>query len=772
MANFDNIIQEINTNLPDNNTQAITAAKLRTTLIDLTNTIEDQQDSFETTINGEISDLEDNVSNTINERLNETELTSSITDGYYILSDGSIGGTGSSANSYAEINVEGFNKIRFLSVKSKTNTTVGWCFGHYSGANFIVDSARPIQINSNQDTNFKLEYITQLVPENATTARISIYKYSGLITNDSFKCYGSKDNDTHNFNIIDDLSFYITSVNLIYNGSDYIWTSANTSTREGYHIPVKGGKFIKFKTGTVNIVSGNVKSGLVYMVDNPVTNGTNANNNVLKGALPIILESNREYMMQIPDGCSYVDIEKRYSSNNYVEIKEFYVEETLENEPQLDTIELYDTLSYRYSTAGGTISGTYYVYKIPADYTALYANYRIGYLYGDIAFVAYLDSEYGFLGYEQQIASVGYNKLYTNILLENIPQNAVYVAISQSIITSVLKLKDVANNDTYYYKEFSVDVIPFNTIDNNTETTATKRNSGWGFMLPKSYDPNGTPSPVIAMLHGGSGYVSENVFGYPNSGGTATATYWDTWQKKYLDAGFIVFDVNGYGTYTENTESGSGGGCPIAIETVKKAFDYLKTNFNVRDKMFIHGTSMGGSLALGYIRLYPNDVISVGLFAPWTNINGILVEATHKNEIARAWGYTDYDDEVADNYSHLYGYAPFFDCLKIKKADNTIYLNKVNTEMVQDFIKDTDGVTGDSEYIYIEQSKIPMKVWLGTNDTAVPLSMGNAIVNTYRNGQTSVRLRIIEGATHNFCSGNSHPWVANEAIEFFKESLK
>ena len=47
MANFDNIIQEINTNLPDNTSQAITATKLRTTLIDLTNTIETNQDEFE-----------------------------------------------------------------------------------------------------------------------------------------------------------------------------------------------------------------------------------------------------------------------------------------------------------------------------------------------------------------------------------------------------------------------------------------------------------------------------------------------------------------------------------------------------------------------------------------------------------------------------------------------------------------------------------------------------------------------------------------------------
>ncbi len=48
MANFDNIIQEINTNIPDNTTQAITAAKLRTTLVDLTNQIDTVQDDFET----------------------------------------------------------------------------------------------------------------------------------------------------------------------------------------------------------------------------------------------------------------------------------------------------------------------------------------------------------------------------------------------------------------------------------------------------------------------------------------------------------------------------------------------------------------------------------------------------------------------------------------------------------------------------------------------------------------------------------------------------
>ena len=61
MANFDNIIQEIETNLPDNNTQAITAKKLRDTLKDLTDAIETQQDNFEDNVEADFSLLSDDI---------------------------------------------------------------------------------------------------------------------------------------------------------------------------------------------------------------------------------------------------------------------------------------------------------------------------------------------------------------------------------------------------------------------------------------------------------------------------------------------------------------------------------------------------------------------------------------------------------------------------------------------------------------------------------------------------------------------------------------
>ena len=85
MANFDNIIQEINTNLPDNTSQAITAAKLRTTLIDLTDTIEEQQSDFETeamdTIQTAVELVENGVKFETNQLITDTKIVNNVTSG-------------------------------------------------------------------------------------------------------------------------------------------------------------------------------------------------------------------------------------------------------------------------------------------------------------------------------------------------------------------------------------------------------------------------------------------------------------------------------------------------------------------------------------------------------------------------------------------------------------------------------------------------------------------------------------------------------------------
>lgn len=63
MSDFSNIINEINTNIADNNTQSITAKKLRDTLIDLTNAIETQQDNFEDVVSSGQTSFETLITN-------------------------------------------------------------------------------------------------------------------------------------------------------------------------------------------------------------------------------------------------------------------------------------------------------------------------------------------------------------------------------------------------------------------------------------------------------------------------------------------------------------------------------------------------------------------------------------------------------------------------------------------------------------------------------------------------------------------------------------
>lgn len=57
MGKFDDIIQEINDNLADNTTQAITAKKLRDTLVDFTNTVDEVQTEFEDGVDADVQEL-------------------------------------------------------------------------------------------------------------------------------------------------------------------------------------------------------------------------------------------------------------------------------------------------------------------------------------------------------------------------------------------------------------------------------------------------------------------------------------------------------------------------------------------------------------------------------------------------------------------------------------------------------------------------------------------------------------------------------------------
>lgn len=197
MANFDNIIQEINTNLPDNNSQAITAAKLRTTLIDLTNTIDTVQNDFETNINSNFEEFEQEVdtltsfnsgqsldetyiddthlvspkdgalpiaedvmqlkaklNGVTEEKIIFTEGVSNITGKFVNGSTGAI--SSSSVNSVAIVDVRGFNNVRFSGViLENPNTHTGYAFCNLTSGDYPNNTLSNISIQNGYYTEYK-----------------------------------------------------------------------------------------------------------------------------------------------------------------------------------------------------------------------------------------------------------------------------------------------------------------------------------------------------------------------------------------------------------------------------------------------------------------------------------------------------------------------------------------------------------------------------------------------------------------------------------------
>lgn len=321
--------------------------------------------------------------------------------------------------------------------------------------------------------------------------------------------------------------------------------------------------------------------------------------------------------------------------------------------------------------------------------------------------------------------------------------------------------------------EYHTASVRRNVLSSDTNTDPTRGTeiqsemveSGWAVMWPDAYTQDGKPTQIIAMLHGASAIVNETVMGYPSGN---SKTWWNAWRNKYLQAGFAVMDINGLGESTEDDDNSKHYGCPTAIETLDKAFEYLKQHYNVEDKLLIHGTSMGGALAQSYTKTYPEKVLAVGLFAPVCLMLSASVRATAR--IANLWGYTDYTESRADKYAKLIGFAPFAKCLAWK--DNSLV--EMTWENIMNWTEAgevNDNTKEDlSDYMPIEKFPVPVRCWHGTTDTNVHISSSKFVIEAYRRAGSQATLRICDGKDHNICVGNT-PYVVNEAIEFFKRYL-
>jgi esterase/lipase len=288
--------------------------------------------------------------------------------------------------------------------------------------------------------------------------------------------------------------------------------------------------------------------------------------------------------------------------------------------------------------------------------------------------------------------------------------------------------------------------------NNNVEIETTEVVSPWGIIFPETYSVSGKRTPVIAMLHGSNGYVAEGVLGYSSGG-------WVTQREQYLAAGFAVMDINGYGVSTEADAKSKHWGCPLAIETLDKAWEFIKQNFNVCDKLLVHGTSMGGVLAMSYTKCFPGKVAAVGLFAP--NLFAYSARYIEDSTKYTAWGYADHAEAEADEYKELTGYVLLNEC---QVADG-------DTGVISQF-EWSDYPYADREQVLtkrlIDRFPVQMRIWQGSADTSVYPSNSTLLFNALMRGNSPVSIRICYNNGHDLAGVS---YVRNEAVSWFKRFI-
>lgn len=252
-------------------------------------------------------------------------------------------------------------------------------------------------------------------------------------------------------------------------------------------------------------------------------------------------------------------------------------------------------------------------------------------------------------------------------------------------------------------------------ISTNVQDSINNANVQCVLKLPPNYTVDGDPVPVIMCAHGTSGWVSANDY-------QAQFNRWDSFRED----GYAIFDVNG-GMPFDSANSymaGQNVGGPRAVEAYYKAFQYIKTKYNVQDSLFVGGFSMGGLAALNLANRYPEIVRCIGLCYP--------VTALYNQAWLHPWRTGTGNGSTKSCIAREYNFAS----VSTWEENKTIGFNPENNKHIE---------INSNKYCFLSS---PIKIWHGNADTTVDYTYSVSLINNIKNAGGVAEMRIVNGAGH------------------------
>ena len=235
--------------------------------------------------------------------------------------------------------------------------------------------------------------------------------------------------------------------------------------------------------------------------------------------------------------------------------------------------------------------------------------------------------------------------------------------------------------------------------------------------LPDSYTEDGDETPLVISCHGAGGRVSEaeNIIGGVH------------YAWRCVDAGCAVLDVCGSELH------GRTLGCPEHLFAIYRAYRHAVKNYNLSERVFLAGASMGGQVAMNFINMFPSIVIAAGLIYPRLNMDGVTIDGHY---CIGTWDKTEKkgngDFSSRERIAQIFRFPTDEWC-----EENTIGFNPYRTRSF---------INCDGERVVIPPC--PIKIWHGTADKTVDPVVSVEYVRAVRRGGCYADLRILDGIGH------------------------
>lgn len=320
------------------------------------------------------------------------------------------------------------------------------------------------------------------------------------------------------------------------------------------------------------------------------------------------------------------------------------------------------------------------------------------------------DAYYFKTTYYNSSDTVNYNEFICELIYEN---------------DTVLSKYNSYQNEMIFFSQSINQNIDFYENDNYIENDTDYKNTTGVIYLPKNYSEDGEKSPVILFFHGLSHYVYYGKFGNSDS--------FLKQKEHWHDKGFVVVGCNGA---RDNSMNGSfRSAAPQFVEAYKKCLEYVISNYNVEDEVYVVAASAGGPCAINFCYEY-EKVKALVLLSTWTDIYECQWKQNDRATFVEYLGFestSKYENNIADKYNPA----------KHIKTDEE----------------------GNE---YIDDLNIPVIAFIGEKETGGIIDNNlRKYINALNNYNQNTSLVVFDNLEHSeVCSGGVEE-VDNAVIEFF-----